>query len=49
MGLDTKIYWLTDRQSQNDFDFNQENSEFSVEDSHGKFVVWRPGVIRRLY
>jgi hypothetical protein len=26
MGLDTKIYWLTDRQSQCDFDF-----EFSVE------------------
>jgi hypothetical protein len=22
MGLDTKIYWLTDRQSQCDFDFD---------------------------
>jgi hypothetical protein len=26
MGLDTKTYWLTDRQSQCDFDF--ENSQY---------------------
>jgi hypothetical protein len=37
MGLDTKTYWLTDRQSQCDFDF--EFSQFSVGDSHGKFIV----------
>jgi hypothetical protein len=45
MRLDTKTYWLTDRQ----FQFLSDNdrvlsSEFSVEDSHLKFVVWRLGV-----
>jgi hypothetical protein len=42
MGFDTKIYLLTDRQSQCDFDFDSAyefSSEFSVEDSHGNFVV----------
>jgi hypothetical protein len=33
MGLDTNIYWLTDRQSQCDFDFDFNSSEFSVGDS----------------
>jgi hypothetical protein len=35
MGLDTKTYWLTDRQSQCDFDFenkSRESSEAAVED-----------------
>jgi hypothetical protein len=45
MGLDTKTYWLTDRQSQCDFDFDSDLSsiQFSVEDSYGKFVddLWR--------
>jgi hypothetical protein len=27
MGLDTKIYWLTDRQSQCDFDFDLRSDE----------------------
>jgi hypothetical protein len=27
MGLDTKTYWLTDRQSQRDFDFGLTKSE----------------------
>jgi hypothetical protein len=27
MGLDTKTYWLTDRQSQHDFDFDFVSSE----------------------
>jgi hypothetical protein len=44
MGLDTKTYSMTDRQSQCDFDFDFDfgyefSSEFSVEDSHGKFVI----------
>jgi hypothetical protein len=47
MGLDTKTYWLIDRQSQcnfdfdfdSDFDFGSGTSQFSREDSHGKFVV----------
>jgi hypothetical protein len=42
MGLDTKTYWLTDRQSLCDFDFDLlrclSEFEFSVGDSHGKFV-----------
>jgi hypothetical protein len=29
MGLDTKTYWLTDRQSQCDFDFENESSRKS--------------------
>jgi hypothetical protein len=47
MGLDTKTYWLIDRLSQCDIDSDSGrgvSSEFSVEDSHGKFVVWRLGV-----
>jgi hypothetical protein len=27
MGLDTKIYWLTDRQSQCDFDLKERNQK----------------------
>jgi hypothetical protein len=49
MRLGTKTYWLTDwltdwlthRQSQCDFDFDQDSFlgfEFSVDDSHGKFI-----------
>jgi hypothetical protein len=35
MGLDTKIYWLTDRQSQYDFDsdYDFESSRFEFRDS----------------
>jgi hypothetical protein len=47
MGLDTKTYWLTDRQSQCDFDFDllvqlretAHRVQLSVGDSNGKFVV----------
>jgi hypothetical protein len=38
MGLETKTYWLTDRQSQCDFDFDF-TGQSSVGDSHEKFVV----------
>jgi hypothetical protein len=43
MGLDTKTDWLHDRQSQCDFDFDLSSVQFSVGDSHGKFVedLWR--------
>jgi hypothetical protein len=33
MGLDTKTYWLTDRQSQCDFDFELELSKVSEVDN----------------
>jgi hypothetical protein len=48
MGLDTKTYWLTDRQSQCDFDLTKAvsdrtlSSEFSVGNSYGNIVdSWR--------
>jgi hypothetical protein len=36
MGLDTKTYWLTDRQSHCEFDFD---FGLGYECSHGKLVV----------
>jgi hypothetical protein len=41
MGLNTKTYCMTDRQSQCNFDsdFDFDTREFSVGDSHGQFVV----------
>jgi hypothetical protein len=33
MGLDTKTYWLTDRQSQCDFDFDFEKSGVEFRDA----------------
>jgi hypothetical protein len=41
-----KIYWLTDRQSQCDFDFDMSSVQFSAGHSHGKPVegVWRLNV-----
>jgi hypothetical protein len=48
MGLDTKTYWLTDRQSQYDFDFDFQIGEFQtrrVPDSRRWIGVWLQDVI----
>jgi hypothetical protein len=59
MELDTKTYWLTDRQSQCNFDFDfdidflKSSRELSVADSRGRFVVkmknWRVIIREDLY
>jgi hypothetical protein len=36
MGLDTKTYWLTDRQPQCDFDFDFENKKWQEDFT----VIW---------
>jgi hypothetical protein len=46
MGLDTKTYWLTDRQSQRDFDFDFDIDSFIQED---EFVSDSSYVIRNSF
>jgi hypothetical protein len=45
MGLDTKTYWLTERQSQCDFDFKGVNTE--AEEATALAAVTRKGLVKR--
>jgi hypothetical protein len=43
MGLDTKTYWLTDRQSQCDFDFESRTVKYGLETHGTQIREWMRG------